>query len=81
LSKIIQLYNNARPITAELRKATLATMGWEIKKHRPYCPDLDPSNFYLFGQIKLHLRGQKYQNNDELKRGVLNWLRSQDKTF
>jgi hypothetical protein len=53
-------------------KATLATMGREIKNHLLYILDLDPSDFHLFEQIKVRLRGQKYQNNDELKRGVLN---------
>jgi hypothetical protein len=31
--------------------------------------------------MKVHLEGQKFQTDGELKRGVLNWLRSQDKTF
>jgi hypothetical protein len=55
-------------------------MGWEIMNHRPYTPDLVPSDFHLFGPMKVHL-GRKFQTDNELKHGVLNWLCSKDKTF
>jgi hypothetical protein len=29
----------------------------------------------------VHLGGQKFQTGNELKRGVLNWVHSHDKTF
>jgi hypothetical protein len=35
----------------------------------------------MFGPIKVHLGGQKFQTDDELKHGDLNWLHSQGKTF
>jgi hypothetical protein len=47
----------------------------------PYNPDLAPSDFHLFKPMMVHLEGQKFQTNDELKHSVLNWLHSQDKTF
>jgi hypothetical protein len=60
---------------------TLATiMGWEIMSHPPYNQDLAPSNIHLLGPMEVHL-GQKFQTDDELKCGVLNWLHSQEKTF
>jgi predicted GIY-YIG superfamily endonuclease len=48
--------------------------------HHTYSPDLAPSDFCLFVPMKVCLV-QKFQTGDELKRRVLNWLRSQDKTF
>jgi histone-lysine N-methyltransferase SETMAR len=62
-------------------EATLATMGWEIMNHPPYSPELAPSYFHLFGPIKVHLGGQKFQNDDGLKHSVLNLQGSQDETF
>jgi histone-lysine N-methyltransferase SETMAR len=45
-SKItILLHDSAPPHTADLMKATLATMGWEIMNHPPHIPDLAPSDF------------------------------------
>jgi hypothetical protein len=79
--KIILLHDNARPHTADMTKVTLATMGWEIITDLPYSPDLALSDFSLFGPMKVHLGGPKFQTGDELKLCVLNWRRSQGETF
>jgi hypothetical protein len=70
--KIILLHDNASPHMADLTRATLAALGWEIMNHFPYGPDLAPSDFHLFGAMKVHLGGQKFQTDYELKHGVLN---------
>jgi hypothetical protein len=79
--KIILLHDRPHPYTANLMKETLAAVGWEIRNHLPYKPDLAPSDFHLFEPMMVHLEGQKFQTDDELKHSVLNWLHSQDKTF
>jgi histone-lysine N-methyltransferase SETMAR len=79
--KINRLHDDARPQTANFTKATLAAMGWETMNHLPYTPDLAPCYFHLFGPITVHLGGQKFQTDDELKCSVLNLLCSQDKIF
>jgi hypothetical protein len=71
---IILLHENACPHWANLMKATLATMGWEIMNHPPHSPDLALSDFHLFGAMKVQLQGQIFQTDDELKCNVLNWL-------
>jgi hypothetical protein len=45
----------------------------ELMNQPPYRPNLAPSDFYC-------LRSDSKSNN-ELKRGVLNWLQSPDKSF
>jgi hypothetical protein len=45
-------------------KVTLATMGREIMNHPAYSPDLGPSDFHLFGPMKVYLRGQLFQTED-----------------
>jgi hypothetical protein len=82
LSKvIILLHDDANPHTSNVTKTILATMGREVMNHTPCSPDLATSGFYLFEPIKMYLEEQKFQTDDELKYGALNWLRSQDETF
>jgi hypothetical protein len=78
---IIQLHDNVRPHTANLTKVTSATMGWQIMNHPQYNPDLALSDIDLFEPMKMHLGGQKFRTDDELRHSVLNWLYSRDKTF
>jgi hypothetical protein len=73
---MIPLRDNAHPHTANLMKATLATTGWEIMNLLPCSHD-----FHVVGPIKVHLEGQKFQSDDELKCVVLNRFCSQDKIF
>jgi hypothetical protein len=51
-------------------KAPLPTMGWEIMNHPPYRPVSAPSDFHAFGPMKVHLEGQEFQTDDELKCSV-----------
>jgi hypothetical protein len=58
----------------------METVGWDIMINPPYSPGLASSDFHLFGLMKVHLKRQKFQN-DELKSSLQSWLHSQDKTF
>jgi histone-lysine N-methyltransferase SETMAR len=69
----IILHGNALPHMANLMKATLTTMGWEIIKHPSYSPYFAPSDIQLYVPMKVHL-GQIFQADDEFKRGVLKWI-------
>ena len=44
-------------------------------------PDLAPSDFHLFGPLKQHLGGQRFDEDDALIADVQNWLHSLDATF
>jgi histone-lysine N-methyltransferase SETMAR len=54
-NKRILLHGNPHPHMAYLMKATSATVGWKIMNHPSYSPDLAPSDFNLFGPMKVHL--------------------------
>jgi histone-lysine N-methyltransferase SETMAR len=47
----------------------------------PYSPDLAPSDFYLFLHLKNFLAGQRFNNDEDVKRAVQKWLSSQAATF
>jgi hypothetical protein len=59
---IIQLYDIACPHMANFMKTTLATMRREIKNRHPYSTELALSDLNLFGPMKVHLGGKKFQN-------------------
>ena len=66
LSKgVTLLHDNARPHTAELPRATINKLVWEILPHPPYSPDLAPSDFHLVGPLKEVLRDTKFYDNHE----------------
>ncbi|GFV05067.1 histone-lysine N-methyltransferase SETMAR [Trichonephila clavipes] len=61
------LHDNARLHTALVTKALLKEFKWEVLGHPPYSPDLAPSDFHLFRNIKSHLGGKSFHDNDEIK--------------
>jgi hypothetical protein len=42
----------------------------EAGPHQPSSPDLAPSDFYLFGKVKTALRGQIFEEENELVAAV-----------
>jgi len=47
--------------------------GFVQLDHPVYSPDLAPSDYYLFRNLKSHLRGVYYSDNDYLKAMVEAW--------
>ena len=71
---VLFLQDNARAHTAHRTTCTLQQLGWEVLPHPPYSPDLDPSDFHLFGPLKEFLGGQHFSTDDEVKQAVLGWF-------
>ena len=60
-------HNNARPHTARAIADLLAQFGWDFLTHPSYSPDLAPSDFHLFPELKSHLGGTHFQTDEEFK--------------
>jgi len=58
---VLLLHDNAQPHTAHATVNLLERWDWEILEHRPYSPDLAPSDFHLFPNMKKHLRVKAIQ--------------------
>jgi hypothetical protein len=58
----------------------LCALKFEVLKHPPYSPDLEPSDFHLFGPLKEHRRGQKFADI-EVMEAVQSWLKAMPKSF
>ena len=57
------------------RFAQAAICECKVKQlnHPPYSPDLTPSDYYLFRNLKSHLRGTRFWDN-ELKAATEAWF-------
>jgi [histone H3]-lysine36 N-dimethyltransferase SETMAR len=47
----------------------------------PYSPDLAPSDFHLFPNLKEHLRGTVFSSDDDVMNAVNQWLEDQEEEF
>ncbi|UYV71591.1 hypothetical protein LAZ67_8003795 [Cordylochernes scorpioides] len=59
----------------------ISRYGWTLMPHPAYSPDLTPSDFYLFGKLKISLRGRTFENDEMLLHEVRGWFRKQDVAF
>jgi transposase len=53
--------NRSIKLTAKLHE-----LGSELLPHPPYSPDLAPSDFFLFADLKRMLAGKKFSTNEEV---------------
>lgn len=82
LAKIVLFHqDNAPAHKSAVAMAAIQDAGFEILDHPPYSPDLAPSDFYLFPRLKEHLRGTKFEDDEEVKAAVLDFLGTQDEDF
>lgn len=63
--KIILHHDNAPAHRCALTKAKLKELHYKLLEHPPYSPDLAPSDFHLFPNLKKYLRGKRFSSNDE----------------
>ena len=59
----------------------MAKFKWEQLDHAPYSPDMSPCDFYVFGPLKKHLKGKRFNSDDELKDAVMDWVSSRPQEF
>lgn len=75
LSKgVTLLHDNARPHVSRQTQDLLKQFGWTVMPHPPYSPDLAPSDYHLFPNLKEHLGGQRFSTDDEVKEEVTRYL-------
>ncbi|UYV67486.1 hypothetical protein LAZ67_5000874 [Cordylochernes scorpioides] len=74
-------HDNAQPHTAHQTTALIEEFEWELVSHPPYSPDVAPTDFHFFPDLKKNLVGTQFQDDDELKEVVLGFLRGQAAEF
>lgn len=64
--KILCHHDNAPAHSSRVVAAKLQDLGYELLPHPPYSPDLAPSDFFLFPNMKTWLGGKRFTSNEEV---------------
>ena len=78
---VLLLQDNAPPHTSAIAVAMATQCGFELLPHPPYSPDLAPSDYYLFPQIKLSLKGRVFSTDNDVMDAVDMYLGCQSKQW
>ena len=71
--------DNTRSHRAKKTLEIIENFGWEVAPHPPYSPDLVPSDYHLFGPLKII--GTKISDDEAVKEICREWLKSQPSDF
>lgn len=78
---VLLLQDNAPVHKSRVAMAALHKHGFQSIVHPPYSPDLAPSDFYLFPNLKKDLRGRKFSDDNEVKEAILAHFEAKDKKY
>ena len=78
---VLLLHDNAPVHKSRVAQAAIPECKLEQLNHPPYSPDLAPSDYYLFRNLKSHLRGTRFWDDDELKAATEAWFEDQIDDF
>ena len=62
--------DNARIHTSKVAMDPVERNGYELIPHPAYSPDLDPSDFFLFPNLKKDIRGLHFRSDEEVVTAV-----------
>jgi hypothetical protein len=75
------LQDSAAPYEAYIVHQTSVDLHFEVLKYLAYSPDLIPSDYYLFHNLKNRLKGKKFFSTEEATSAVDGWFAAQPKEF
>ena len=82
LSKGILLQqDNARVHTCKFAMNAVERNGYELIQHPTYSPDLAPSDYFLFSNLKKDILGHHFRSNEEVVVAIEEWVRDKDPGF
>ncbi|GBP66110.1 Histone-lysine N-methyltransferase SETMAR [Eumeta japonica] len=64
------LQDNASVHTARVSRQALKNTGFSEIDHPPYSPDLAPSDYFFFSDLKKELRGRRFVDDNQMKMAV-----------
>ncbi|KAJ8941020.1 hypothetical protein NQ318_006449 [Aromia moschata] len=64
--------DNTRPHTANLTCKMLEEVHWTTLEHTPYCRDLSPCDYHMFGPLKGALGGERFVDDAGVEAFVCN---------
>ena len=82
LSKGVLLQqDNARVHTCKVAMDAVERNGYELIQHPSYSPDLAPSDFFLFPNLKKDIRGLHFRSDEEVVTAVEECVNGKDPDF
>ena len=78
---VLLLHDNAPAHSSVAACQTAARCSYQILPHPPYSPDIAPSDFFLFPQLKSTLRGKHFPSDNDVIRVVEAWFSGQTGCF
>ena len=73
--------NNPRVHTCKVAMDAVERNGYELIPHPAYSPDLAPSDFFLFPNLKKDIRGLHFRSDEEVVTAVEEWVNEKDLDF
>ena len=77
----LNMQDRQQRVESRVAQAAIRECKFEQLNHPPYSPDLAPSDYYLFRNLKSHLRGTRFRDDDELKAATEAWFEDQTDDF
>ena len=78
---VLFLHDNAPAHRALATQKKLAYLGLQCLDHPPYSPDLAPSLYHLFPELKKQLKGHHFSSGAEVIAVAETWLDGQPSDF
>ncbi|GFW98758.1 histone-lysine N-methyltransferase SETMAR [Trichonephila clavipes] len=78
---VVLLHDNARSHVSRVTQRKLDKFKWETLNHPLYSPDMSPCDFHVFGPLKKHRKGKRFNSGDVLKDTVKDWASSEPQEF
>ena len=73
--------DNATPHTSLATRQKLLRLSWKVILHRPYSPDLAPSDYYLFQSLQNSLSGKTFNDDEVVKSHLVQFFADKDQKF
>ncbi|GBP24177.1 Histone-lysine N-methyltransferase SETMAR [Eumeta japonica] len=70
---VLFLQDNTSVHMARVSRQALKDTGFSEIDHPPYSPDLAPSDYFLFSNLKKELRGRRFVDDKQMKMASRRW--------
>ena len=81
MKKVLFCYENEPAHTSAIATVKLFDLRYEILPHPPYSPDLAPSHYFLFPNMKTWPGGKRFSSNEEIISATNEYFERFDKNY
>ena len=81
VAKVLLHQGNAPAHKSLVAMFAVHDCGFELIDHSPYSPNLAPSDYFLFPNLKKHLAGKRYESSDDVISAVEDFFEGQKENF